>query len=75
MLNVPAGVIQSRNPQLTLAEAQRQVAAYRAFTKARKRCIILDASKPLTCITEDAYAAIVDALAARTEKVLKSRFQ
>lgn len=75
-LNPGVETMQSRNPDLNPAEATKQLDVYHSFLKSvRRRHIILDASKPLASVTEDAYAAIVDTLAARTEKVLKSRFQ
>jgi hypothetical protein len=67
--------MQLRNPDLHPAEATRRLAVYRSFLKSvRGRRVILNASRSLTDITEDAYAVIVDALAARTQRLLKSRF-
>jgi hypothetical protein len=37
--------------------------------------MILDASKPLDAVVEDAYVAIIDTLAERASKKLKSRFK
>jgi thymidylate kinase len=75
LLDLPAQEIQSRNPQLTLAEAQRQVDAYRAFARTSKKCVILDASKPVANVTEEAYAAVIEMLAQRTDRQLRSRYQ
>jgi hypothetical protein len=49
--------------------------AYRTFVRTRKSYVILDANKPVAVLAEDAYAAIVDALARRTVKKLNKRFQ
>jgi hypothetical protein len=56
------------------AETLRLLEAYRSFVKTRKRCVILDASKSATSVTEEAYAAIIDTLAQRTDRQLKNRF-
>jgi hypothetical protein len=67
--------MQSRNPDLSPAEAVGRLDVYRSFVSlARKRYVILNASQSVADITEDAYAVIVDALAARTRKMLESRF-
>jgi thymidylate kinase len=74
LLDAPAKVMQSRNQQHAPAETLRQLEAYRAFVKTRKKYIILDASKPADSVIEDAYAAIIDMLAQRTDRQLKNRF-
>jgi hypothetical protein len=43
--------------------------------KSRKKYVILDASKPLAAVVEDAYVAIIDTLAERADKQLKRRFK
>lgn len=48
--------------------------ACRAFLKARKRSIILDANQPIESIAESAYAAIIEALAERADRILKKHF-
>lgn len=53
----------------------RQVEAYRAFVKTRKRYVILGTSQHADRVMESAYAAIVETLGLRTEKQLKKRFQ
>jgi hypothetical protein len=55
--------------------ALNQIEAYRSFLMASKRHVILDASKPPAAVTEDAYTSIIDALAERADKQLKSRFK
>jgi hypothetical protein len=64
----------SRGPDPTSPEALMQIEAYRAFVKTRKRYVILDASQPADRVTESAYAAIIDTLAQRADRRLKSRF-
>jgi hypothetical protein len=67
--------MQSNNPDLKPGEAARRLDVYRSFLKSvRGRRVVLNASKSLTDITEEAYAVIVDTLAARTQRFLKSRF-
>jgi hypothetical protein len=66
--------VRSGDRQFLPAEKLRQLEAYRSFVKTRKRYVILDASKPVADIAEDAYAAIIDMLARRTDMVLKNRF-
>jgi hypothetical protein len=56
------------------AETLRQLKAYRFFVKTRRSHVILDASKPTARIIEDAYSAIIDTLARRADRRLKSRF-
>jgi hypothetical protein len=70
LLDTPAEVMQSGDQPLLSAETLRQLEAYRSFVKTRKRYVILDAGKPVACVTEEAYAAIIDMLAQRTEKQL-----
>ncbi len=74
LLDTPADTMQSRNQEFPSAEALGQLEAYRAFVKTRKRYVILDASQPIDCITENAYAAIIDTLAQRADRKLKNRF-
>jgi energy-coupling factor transporter ATP-binding protein EcfA2 len=73
-LNAPVEVVQARNQQLPLAEILSQFEAYSAFAKSGERCVILDASLPAECVKENAYAAIIDALAHRADNALQTRF-
>jgi hypothetical protein len=57
------------------AEALGKRQAYHSFVKTRKKHVILDASTPVANVTEDAYTAIIDMLAQRTDRQLGSRFQ
>jgi PHD/YefM family antitoxin component YafN of YafNO toxin-antitoxin module len=57
------------------SHAHNRFAAYRSFLKTRKKYVILDAGKPSAVVTEEAYAAIIDALAERADKQLKSRLK
>ena len=52
----------------------RQLEVCRSFVKMKNRFVILDASKPASQVTENAYSAIIDLLAQRTERLLDSRF-
>jgi hypothetical protein len=73
-LNPDAGWVQSRNGEVTSSQTLRQLEAYRSFLKTKKRYIILNAGRLPASIVEDAYAAIIDTLARRTERRLGSRF-
>jgi hypothetical protein len=66
---------QSSGQNVPSTRVSTQIAAYRSFVKMRKRYMILDASKPLDAVVEDAYVAIIDTLAERASKKLKSRFK
>lgn len=74
LLDQDAGAVQSRIQVLPTGETAGQLEAYRSFVKTKSRCVILDASKSVPNVTEDAYAAIIDTLAQRTDGVLKGRF-
>ena len=56
------------------AQTVRQLEAYRSFVKASKQHIILNAGKPAADLTEDAYTAMIDMLAQRTNSKLRNRF-
>jgi hypothetical protein len=73
LLDPASEAIQSRSRETAPAETVSQLEAYRRFVKAKKEHIILDASKPAAGITEDMYAAIIDALAQRTNRKLEAR--
>jgi thymidylate kinase len=74
LLDTSAEVLQSKSQQFPSEETVRQREAHRAFVKTRKRYVILDASQSIDCITENAYAAIIDTLAQRVDRKLKNRF-
>ncbi len=46
----------------------------RAFVEVTEKCIILDAGKPIASVAESAYAAIIEALAQRTDRKLAHDF-
>ena len=73
MLDPPTDNLQTTNPEVQSAEIRRQLDVYRAFVKTRKRYVILDASLPANRVTESAYGAIIDTLAQRADRKLKSR--
>jgi hypothetical protein len=64
----------SGNPSLTREDAERKLESYRSFARTRKNCIVLDASRPVDTVAEEAYAAIINALVRRTQIRLKKRF-
>jgi hypothetical protein len=74
LLEGDAGGGKANNGEALPAEALRQLAAYRAFVKTKKEYVILNASQPEARIVEEAYAAIIDRLARRAARQLKSRF-
>jgi hypothetical protein len=75
LLDSTSDVSKSENEPIPSSITHAQLAAYRAFVKARKRYVILDASGPADCVAEGAYAAIIDTLAELTDRKLKNRFQ
>jgi hypothetical protein len=64
----------SNNHNIFSAEAQKMLDTYRSFVKTRKRYIILDAHQSVNTITDWVYAAIVDTLVQRADKLLRNRF-
>jgi hypothetical protein len=60
--------------EVNLAAASSRWKASHGFLRTRKRSVILDASRPVEAVTEDAYAAILDALVERAAMRLKKRF-
>jgi hypothetical protein len=73
LLDPAAEGLHSKNQDVLPAETLRLLEAYRSFVKTREQYVILDASKPAASVTEEAYAAIIDALAQRTDRQLKNR--
>jgi hypothetical protein len=74
LLDPAAEGLRSKNQNIVSEKTFKQLEAYRSFAKTRKQYVILDASKSAASVTEEAYAAIIDALAQRTESQLKNRF-
>jgi hypothetical protein len=62
----------STSQPLILCETPKRL--YHAFVEARKRYAVVDTSQPQVWATEHAYAAIVNALAQRTDRILNDRF-
>jgi hypothetical protein len=75
LLDPSSDGMQSEIQQGALAKTHAQLEAYRSFVKTRKRYVILDANGPAANVREGAYTAIIDALAERTNRKLKNRFQ
>jgi hypothetical protein len=73
LLDVPANLSQSHSHIILHMDTLREREAYRSFVKTRQRYIILDAGKPPSRVAEEAYAAIIDTLALRTERQLRDR--
>lgn len=74
LLDQDAGAMQSGNRALPIGESSGELASYPFFAKTKSKYVVLDASKSVASVTEDAYAAIIDTLAERTDRTLKSRF-
>jgi hypothetical protein len=74
LLEPGAEGIETSSRELPPREKARQLGAYRSFVKMRKIYVILDASKSTASVTEDAYAAIINALSRRTNQTLDKRF-
>jgi hypothetical protein len=66
--------VQSGGEDTPSAETLRQLEAYRAFVKTKKRYLILDALQPTDRITESAYTAIIETLAQRAGRELRHCF-
>jgi hypothetical protein len=75
LLDPFGGGLQFRSGEVPSAETLRQLEACWAFVKTRKKFVILDASKPVATVTEEAYAAVIEILAERTDRRLRRRFQ
>ena len=68
------GSKESESKKQLPAEMLRQLEAYRAFVKTRKRYIVLDANLPLDDLVNRAYDAIINALEQITyDRKLKGR--
>jgi hypothetical protein len=74
LLDPAGGGLQSRDGEVPSPETLRLQEACRCFVKTRKKYVILDASKPVANVMEEAYAAIIEMLAQRTESQLENRF-
>jgi hypothetical protein len=75
LLDTTADKLLSSNPGQTREIAERMLESYRSFARTRKNCIVLDAGKPDGAVTEEAYAAIIAALARRTQSSMQGRKQ
>jgi hypothetical protein len=53
-------------------QTNRRIEAYLTFVRAKRNYVILDASQSVQDVTDISYAAIIDALAQRAEKRVKS---
>jgi len=74
LLDKSAMELQSRDRELSPAEAVRQVEQLRSFVESTGRFVIVDASQPAEIVQERAYEAIVNMLFERTNKQLEKRF-
>jgi thymidylate kinase len=74
LLDPVAEGLESRSQEPSPAKIFRQFEAYRRLIKTKKKYVILNASRPIASVTEDAYAAIIHALAQRTDGILQTRF-
>jgi hypothetical protein len=60
--------------QVIPAQTSAQLGAFRALDEAGERFVVLDANQPSDRVIESAYITIIDTLAQRADKRLKSRF-
>jgi energy-coupling factor transporter ATP-binding protein EcfA2 len=72
LLEAPVEAMQTSHQQPESGKILRQLEAYRAFVKTRRKYVILDSSQPADRVVGGAYAAIIDALAQRTARRLRS---
>ena len=73
LLDPAAEGMQSSNHEVLPAQSPSQREAYRSFVKTRNRYVVLDAGKPAASVTEEAYFAVIDMLAQRTNSLVKNR--
>jgi hypothetical protein len=66
--------LQSMSEQVIPAQTSAQLGAFRALDEAGERFVVLDANQPSDRVIESAYITIIDTLAQRADKRLKSRF-
>jgi thymidylate kinase len=71
LLDTPLDVTEAKDQEDMSEKTVSQFEAYRSFVKTRSNYVIIDAGKPIATVAEDAYAAIVDTLAKRTDRQLK----
>jgi hypothetical protein len=64
--------MQAKSREVSIAETFGQLEDYEAVLRTREKHIIVDASKSVASVTEEVYAAIINALALRTDRQLIS---
>lgn len=74
LLDHAVEAIQTGTHEALSAELVSQLEAGDFFVKFRNRYVVLDARRPAARVTEEAYSAIIDMLAQRTDRLLKNRF-
>ncbi len=73
-LDLTSGGLQSRNGEVSSSAVYRNREFLHFIAKTGKNYIILDASKSVASVTEEAYASIIETLALRIDKQLGNRF-
>jgi hypothetical protein len=74
LLDMTAEKLQSRNGEVSFKAAYMTREFVSFITRTGKKHVILDSSKPVADVTEDAYASIIETIALRTDKRLENRF-
>jgi hypothetical protein len=74
LLDGAGEVMESQKEMVKGAKSAAQPKNHTSFVKTRNRHIILNAGRPAPIVEEEVYAAIVEALAQRTEEALDRRF-
>jgi hypothetical protein len=74
LLDLKAEEMPAANHESHSVQTSMQLEACRSFVKTKEWHVILDAGKPVDCVTEEVYSAIVNMLAQRTDRLLTSRF-
>lgn len=74
-LENPDGAIQAGDPGPSTRPPARMHAGYRSDVQAQKNLVISDARGSVADVAESAYSAIIDALAERTNAILRTRFR
>jgi hypothetical protein len=70
-LDVSPELLRSGNLGLSPVETLRQVEAYRAFVRTRRKYVIVSADQSAQEVTERSYAFIIDILAERANRRLR----
>jgi len=75
LLDMEAPRLQSHNGEVSFSTIYMNREFVSFITRTGTKHVILDSSKPVANVTENAYASIIETIALRTEKRLGTRFK